>query len=56
MVKYKLVIMSPATEPNCVVKTDGEVTTAFPMNEENRDYREYLEWVAEGNQPEPADK
>jgi hypothetical protein len=56
MVKYKLVIMSPATEPNCVVKTheDGAIS-AFPMSEDNRDYREYLEWVAEGNQPDPAD-
>lgn len=25
----------------------------FPMSEDNRDYRTYLEWVAEGNEPQP---
>ena len=28
---------------------------SIPINEHNRDYREYLEWLAEGNTPEPAD-
>ena len=27
----------------------------IPMNEANRDYQEYLKWVAEGNTPDPAD-
>ena len=27
----------------------------IPINEHNRDYLEYLEWLAEGNTPEPAD-
>jgi hypothetical protein len=30
--------------------------TAFiPIDEANTDYQEYLKWVAEGNQPLPAD-
>ena len=29
--------------------------TIFPLDEENTDYQEYLEWVAEGNTPEAAD-
>ena len=27
----------------------------IPMNEANRDYQEYLEWVNAGNTPEAAD-
>ena len=27
----------------------------IPLAPGNRDYREYLEWLAEGNEPEPAD-
>jgi len=29
--------------------------TYIPFDPDNTDYREYLEWVAEGNTPEPAD-
>jgi len=28
---------------------------SIPKNEANKDYQAYLEWVAEGNQPEEAD-
>jgi hypothetical protein len=27
----------------------------IPMDEDNRDYQEYLEWVAQGNTPLPPD-
>ena len=33
---------------------DGTISS-IPMSEDNRDYIEYLEWVKEGNTPEPAD-
>jgi hypothetical protein len=29
---------------------------SIPFDPMNRDYQEYLKWVAEGNEPEPADE
>jgi hypothetical protein len=28
----------------------------IPFDPDNRDYQEYLKWVAEGNEPLPADE
>ena len=53
---YKLVNdIITGQEDTTVIKriSDG---VYIPRNEANRDYKEYLEWVALGNTPEPADE
>ena len=46
-------------EINQVIKkeTNGSATriTCIPLDENNTDYQEYLEWVAAGNTAEAAD-
>ena len=49
---YQLVIVPPSTEPTGVWK-DQKVYVPFVSA--NADYQEYLEWVAEGNTPDPAE-
>ena len=36
-------------------KIDNEIVCSIPFAEDNTDYQEYLEWVAEGNTAEAAD-
>ena len=38
--------------PNILRISDG---ASIPMDENNRDYQEYLKWVEAGNTPLPAD-
>ena len=47
---YKL-ITHPFTDEQSVIK-DG---LGIPFDPANTDYQEYLEWLAEGNEPLPAD-
>lgn len=50
----KLIDTMTNQEANCIKRlADGAV---IPKDEANTDYQEYLEWLAEGNQPEPADE
>ena len=50
---YKLAVLDLDGKQSCVTrKSDG---ASIPFNTENRDYQEYLEWVAKGNTVEAAD-
>ena len=51
---YKLFVPLGRTEPNCVIRLPDNIY--IPFDQANTDYQEYLEWVAEGNTPEPADE
>jgi hypothetical protein len=51
--EYKLV-KNPIGEVKIILRLSDN--SSIPMDEANTDYQKYLEWVAEGNEPEPADE
>ena len=53
---YKL-IKNPMTNQIVAVKKqlDDETVMSIPFDPDNTDYQEYLAWVAEGNEPLPAE-
>ena len=57
MKTYKLYIRLGKTEPDAVMVTNDDGTTAsFIFDLSNTDYQAYLRWREEGNTPLPADE
>ena len=53
---YKL-ILDPITKSASVSVVQRTSDSAFiPFDEGNTDYQAYLEWLEQGNEPEPADE
>ena len=50
--EYQLVAL-PGQEPRVVQRISDNAF--IPFDPANRDYQEYLSWVAEGNQADPAE-
>jgi len=52
---YKLTGIDSLTGDSLNIIIRLSDNASIPMDKNNRDYQEYLEWVAEGNTPEEAE-
>jgi hypothetical protein len=53
-IMYKLINDLITGAPSCIKRLSDNAF--IPMDDANTDYQEYLAWLAEGNEPLPADE
>jgi hypothetical protein len=53
MIMYKLFLNSFGQQSGVQRLSDN---ACIPFDPDNTDYQEYLKWIAEGNEPLPADE
>jgi hypothetical protein len=56
MINYKLYVSYDGNQSVTKTVTGSNRVLSIPFIEDNTDYQEYLTWLAEGNEPLPADE
>ncbi|WP_291808249.1 hypothetical protein [Limnobacter sp.] len=55
MINYQLYVSFDGSQSVTKTVTGSNHVLSIPFDPDNTDYQEYLEWVAEGNTPDPAE-